>query len=128
MYRAKFSRFSLDSVWQLNTTAVHTTEAQRHALGLGTCSGCHASETNNAAGFQILPAVQGTEAARSSYLRDVATFTHAGATYRYTPLADRRATMQHFLAGDPPLALCPAGVAACQAADQLTLPSPPLGK
>jgi hypothetical protein len=85
---AQFGRVAgSGAVWQ----ADGTTEKQRHAFAIRTCSGCHSQE-GATRGFHIFPRFADEDSRLSSYLEggDDAKFSRAGETYRYDILGTRK--------------------------------------
>lgn len=90
--QAPFGRTKGNRIWQLTAAA---TEPQRHAFAIRTCTGCHSSE-GVADGFHIFPRLANERSKISGFLAGGNfgarnTFTHAGHTYNYNILAERKA-------------------------------------
>ncbi len=90
--RAKFVRFSLGEVWRTLLD-----EPKRHAFAIGTCTGCHAAETDTQ-GFVIGPRLADEDAPLARFLTGGAQFTSNGVTYTYDELSRRRVLLERFIA------------------------------
>lgn len=98
--RAHFARFRSQTVWPaLDGDAAN--EAQRHALAIGSCSGCHGRETKTT-GFHIAPRGPNADSLLSPFLSGPVDVTPiaGGETYSYDELARRRGLLRAFFRGE----------------------------
>ncbi|MFO0723360.1 MAG: hypothetical protein U1E65_06235 [Myxococcota bacterium] len=90
--RAKFTRFKASTVWTIDNLG----ESQRHQTAAGTCSGCHATETNNLGVFHISPRLEGADAQLSAFLKGPVVATPQRKAYDLDEMGDRVEKLQQF--------------------------------
>jgi hypothetical protein len=100
-HRAKLVRFRHRpaSTWRVPALD----EAQRRAFASETCSGCHATETDNPAGFHIAPRLAGVDSRVSRYLAGGAltvTPIPGGPSYTTNEREERRVLVKSFFEGE----------------------------
>jgi hypothetical protein len=98
--RAHFARFRPQTVWPALDGDVEN-EPQRHALAIGSCSGCHGRETRTT-GFHIAPRGPNADSLLSPFLSGPVTVTPiaGGETYAYDEIARRRGLLRAFFRGE----------------------------
>lgn len=111
-FRANFVRFKVAAPNQTtpwsnlkDTSPKDLAEEKRHAFGVGTCSGCHFSETASTLGFHIAPRASDAEDAAVSHFLNLNLEPHSADLvvngvprhYSYNELANREDLLDAFL-------------------------------
>jgi hypothetical protein len=93
--RAAFARFKPDQVWPALPSGGDS-EAKRHSMAVGSCSGCHSAETGTS-GFHISPRSANADSVVSPFLSGSPYTVNIGGTdYTYNEIDRRKQLMLDF--------------------------------